>query len=68
MSKRLFKEYSNKRKWYVISIICFIIIICSSTLFLGNYMATKGIFLFKTSDTVKNTAVQKNNVDKYSSL
>lgn len=31
-------------------------------------MATKGIFLVKTSDEVKNTATQKNNIDKYSSL
>lgn len=31
-------------------------------------MATKGIFLVKASDDVKNTAVQKNNIDKYSSL
>lgn len=31
-------------------------------------MATKGIFLVRTSDEVKNTAIQKNNIDKYSSL
>ena len=31
-------------------------------------MATKGIFLVRASDEVKNTAVQKNNIDKYSSL
>ena len=68
MSKNLFKEHRSNKKWYVIFAIGCILIICSLMLFLGNYMATKGVFLVKTSDEVKNTAIQKNNIDKYSSL
>lgn len=68
MKKILFRKNISNKKWYYIVTICFMLLICFSTLFLGNYMATKGIFLVKTSDEVKNTAVQKNNIDKYSSL
>lgn len=68
MSKNLFKKHRSDKKWYIISAVCFIVVLCFSTLFLGNYMATKGIFLVRTSDEVKNTAIQKNNIDKYSSL
>jgi len=68
VKKILFRKNISNKKWYYIVTICFMLLICFSTLFLGNYMATKGIFLVKTSDEVKNTAVQKNNIDKYSSL
>lgn len=68
MSKNLFKKHRSDKKWYIISAVCFMVVLCFSTLFLGNYMATKGIFLVRTSDEVKNTAIQKNNIDKYSSL
>lgn len=68
MSKNLFKKHRSNEKWYVICAVCFMVVLCFSTLFLGNYMATKGIFLVRTSDEVKNTAIQKNNIDKYSSL
>ena len=68
MSRNLFKKHRSDKKWYIISAVCFMVVLCFSTLFLGNYMATKGIFLVRTSDEVKNTAIQKNNIDKYSSL
>lgn len=68
MRKSLYKKHNNNKTWFVISTICFMLILCFSTLFLGNYMATKGIFLVRASDDVKSTAVQKNNIDKYSSL
>ena len=68
MSKNLFKKHRSDKKWYIISAVCFMVVLCFSTLFLGNYMATKGIFLVRTSDEVKNTAIQKNDIDKYSSL
>lgn len=68
MSKDLFKGHRSNKKWYAVFAIGCILIICSLMLFLGNYMATKGVFLVKTSDEVKNTAIQKNNIDKYSSL
>lgn len=68
MSNNLLKQHRSNKKWYVIFAACLMVILCFLTLFLGNYMATKGIFLVKTSDEVKNTATQKNNIDKYSSL
>ena len=38
------------------------------SLLAGNYMATKGVFLIKTSESVKSTASQLNDASKYSAL
>lgn len=45
-----------------------ILIISTSFLFLGNYIATKGIFLIKTSPLIASEAKQINDKAKYSAL
>jgi carboxyl-terminal processing protease len=54
---------------YFIGIIAFIGIVSFISLFVGNYMATKGIFLIKMqSPQVVSTAEQINDTSKYSAL
>lgn len=62
---------NNKRKRRRISIIpliFFIVVIMCISFLGGNYVATKGIFLVKTSSQVENTAKQINDRSKYSAL
>lgn len=61
---------NNRRtsKKSIILIASLLIIISGVSLILGNYMATKGLFLIKTSDNVKSTASQLNDASKYSAL
>ena len=62
---------SNKRKRksiIIIPLICFVIIISCASFLAGNYMATKGMFLVKTSPQVESTAEQINDKSKYSAL
>jgi len=62
---------SNKRKRksiLIIPLICFVIIISCTSFLAGNYMATKGIFLVRTSPQVESTAEQINDKSKYSAL
>nr|WP_236903409.1 S41 family peptidase [Clostridium saccharobutylicum] len=49
-------------------ITCLLIITSGASLFLGNYIATKGVFLVKTSDEVVSTAKQINDGSKYAAL
>ena len=60
----------NKRtsKKSIILIAALIILLSSGALVFGNFIATKGIFLVKTSENVKSTASQINDVEKYSAL
>lgn len=54
---------------YFIGIVAFIGIVSFISLFVGNYMATKGIFFIKTqSPQVVSTAEQINDTSKYSAL
>ena len=46
----------------------FMIVISIISIIFGNYMATKGFFLIKTSENVKSTASQLNDASKYSAL
>jgi len=65
----MFGNNKQKRKRIlIIPLICFIIIISCVSFIGGNYMATKGIFLVKTSSQVKTTAEQINDKSKYSAL
>jgi len=67
--KYMFGNNKQKRKRIlIIPLICFIIIISCVSFIGGNYMATKGIFLVKTSSQVKTTAEQINDKSKYSAL
>lgn len=66
--KKFSYRNNNQKIWVILCTICLTIALSLSTLYLGNYMASKGIFLVKTSDDVKKTAVERNNIDKYSSL
>lgn len=61
---------NNRRtsKKSIILIASLMIIISGISLLLGNYMATKGLFLVKTSENVKSTASQLNDANKYSAL
>lgn len=60
----------NRRtsKKSIILIAALMIILSSGSVLLGNFMATKGIFLIKTSENVKSTASQINDAEKYSAL
>ena len=62
------KKSKRTSKKTIIFIIILMLILSSSSLMLGNYMATKGVFFVNTSDNVKSTASQLNDVDKYSAL
>jgi len=65
----MFANNKQKRKSIVIiPLICFVIIISCASFLAGNYMATKGIFLVRTSPQVESTAEQINDKSKYSAL
>ena len=65
----MFSNNKQKRKGIlIIPLICFVIIISCVSFLAGNYMATKGMFLVKTSAQVKSTAEQINDKSKYSAL
>ncbi|AGX45267.1 S41 family peptidase [Clostridium saccharobutylicum] len=53
---------------FILFITCLLIITSGASLFLGNYIATKGVFLVKTSDEVVSTAKQINDGSKYAAL
>lgn len=62
---------NNKRKRrgiLIIPAICFVLVIMCVSFLGGNYAATKGIFLVKTSQQVESTAEQINDKSKYSAL
>lgn len=60
----------NKRtsKKSIILTSSFMIFISIVSIIFGNYIATKGLFLIKTSENVKSTASQLNDASKYSAL
>jgi len=65
----IFANNKRKRKKYlIIPIICISVIVMCISFFAGNYIATKGIFLVKTSPQVQSTAEQINDTSKYSAL
>ncbi|WP_297417707.1 S41 family peptidase [Clostridium sp.] len=67
--KYIFANKKEKRKVFLIlPLICFTLIIACVGILTGNYMATKGIFLVRTSPEVVNTAEQINDTSKYSAL
>lgn len=62
---------NNKRKRrgiLIIPAICFVLVIMCVSFLGGNYAATKGIFLVKTSQQIESTAEQINDKSKYSAL
>ena len=58
----------KRRRSLTIPLICFTVIIICLSFLAGNYMATKGLFLVKTSPQVESTAEQINDKSKYSAL
>jgi carboxyl-terminal processing protease len=65
----MFANNKRKRKSIVIiPLICFSVILMCVSFLAGNYMATKGMFLVKTSPQVESTAEQINDRSKYSAL
>lgn len=65
----MFENNKKKRKGILIVPLIFFVIIISCVSFLaGNYMATKGMFLVRTSAQVQSTAEQINDKSKYSAL
>ncbi|WP_294392865.1 S41 family peptidase [uncultured Clostridium sp.] len=60
----------NRRtsKKSIILIAVLMMILSSGSLVFGNFLATKGVFLIKTSENVKSTASQINDAEKYSAL
>lgn len=67
--KYIFANKKEKRKLLLIIPVIFFIIIISGICFLaGNYLATKGIFLVRTSPQVASAAEQINDKSKYSAL
>ncbi|WP_294156009.1 S41 family peptidase [uncultured Clostridium sp.] len=60
----------NRRtsKKSIILIAVLMMILISGSLVFGNFLATKGVFLIKTSENVKSTASQINDAEKYSAL
>lgn len=59
---------TRKKSILIIPLICFTIIIMCASFLAGNYMATKGLFLVRTSPQVASTAEQINDKSKYSAL
>jgi carboxyl-terminal processing protease len=68
--KYMFANNKNKkRRFLIIPIICFMVVIMCVSFLAGNYMATKGMFLVKIpSDQVQSTAKQINDNSKYAAL
>ena len=65
----MFANNRPKRKSnLIIPLICFTIIVSCASFIGGNYMATKGMFLVRTSPQVESTAEQINDKSKYSAL
>ncbi|WP_294403399.1 S41 family peptidase [uncultured Clostridium sp.] len=60
------KRRTSKKSIILIAVL--MIILSSGSLVLGNFLATKGVFLIKTSENVKSTASQINDAEKYSAL
>lgn len=58
----------RKKSILIIPLICFFVVIICASFLGGNYIATKGIFLVKTSPQVVSTAEQINDKSKYSAL
>ena len=57
-----------KKQTLIVSIVFFVLIMSCLSLFVGNYMATKGVFLIKTSPKLVSEAMMINDKDKYSAL
>ena len=66
--KGTFARNNTKTSKKSILIASLMIILSVSSLMIGNYIATKGIFFVKTSENVKSTASQINDASKYSAL
>lgn len=62
------RNNTKTSKKSIILIASLMIILIVSSLMIGNYIATKGIFFVKTSENVKSTASQINDASKYSAL
>lgn len=62
------RNNTKTSKKSIILIASLMIILSVSSLIIGNYIATKGIFFVKTSENVKSTASQINDASKYSAL
>ena len=62
------RNNTKTSKKSIILIASLMIILSVSSLMIGNYIATKGIFFVKTSENVKSTASQINDASKYSAL
>ena len=69
-SRKCMFAAGNKRtsKKSIILTSTFMIFISIVSIIFGNYIATKGLFLIKTSENVKSTASQLNDASKYSAL
>ena len=57
-----------KKQTLIISIVFFVLIMSGISLLAGNYMATKGVFLIKTSPKLASEAMTINDKNKYSAL
>ncbi|OPJ65804.1 S41 family peptidase [Clostridium chromiireducens] len=67
--KYIFANKREKRKVFLIlPMFCLMVAIACACFFAGNYIATKGVFLVKTSPEVVSTAGQINDRSKYSAL
>ena len=65
----MFANNKQRRKSiFIIPLICFTLVLMCVSFLGGNYIATKGIFLVKTSPKVVSTAEQINDKSKYSAL
>lgn len=62
------KDKGVKKQTLRVSIVFFVLIMSCLSLLLGNYMATKGVFLIKTSPKLASEAMLINDKDKYSAL
>ena len=62
------RNNTKTSKKSIILIASLMIILSVSSLMIGNYIATKGIFFVKTSENVKSTASPINDASKYSAL
>lgn len=65
----MFANNKQRRKpILILPLICFTLVLIGVSFLGGNYMATKGLFLVKTSPQVESTAEQINDKSKYSAL